>query len=139
MTLRSRFSLPKPQGLRQKGQRDCSVPVFAALTGIPEDDIRAEVPDAAEGKVSVDGWRGWLQKKGLKVTRHEGCPSDVMPCAHLVANAMYSASDAHWVYRDADGDVHDPALVSMYMPADDERMRSLSMYSMKILTLSVSR
>jgi hypothetical protein len=27
----------------------------------------------------------------------------------------------------------------MYMPADDERMRNLSIYSIKILTLSVSR
>jgi hypothetical protein len=139
MTSRSRFELPKPQGLRQQGERDCSVPVFSALTGIPQDQIRTELPGAAEGKVSVEGWEVWLQKKWFKVTRHDGCPLDVLPCAHLVASVMYSKDDAHWVYRDPDGDVHDPSPVSMYMPADDERMRNLSIYSIKILTLSISR
>lgn len=135
MTIRNRFSLPKPQMLRQKRERDCSVPVFAALTGMSEDQIRTEVPGADDGKVSVDGWRDWLQKKGFTVTQREGCPSDVMPCVHLVA----SARGAHWVYRDQDGDVHDPSLDVLHMPADDERMRSLSTFRTKVLTLSVSR
>lgn len=133
------FKLPKPQRLHQKHNRDCGVCVFAELAGVSEEEVLADLPDAHLGTVTVDGWRAWLEGKGLKVSKSEGCPADNVPCAHLVANALYTKEDAHWVFRDEDGDIHDPSPVAMYMPADDERMRSLSTYAIKILTLSVSR
>src|ERR1035441_356067 len=133
------FKLPKPQRLRQKHDRDCGVCVFAALAGVSEEEVLADLPDAYLGTGTVNGWRSWLESKGFTVSKHEECPADVVRCAHLVANALYTKEDAHWVLRDEDGDVHDPSPVSMYMPADDERMRNLSIYAMKILTLSVSR
>jgi len=132
------FKLPKAQLLTQKHERDCGVCVFAALAGVSEEDVLADFPDANLGTVTVEGWQEWLESKGMIVVRREGCPVDAFPCAHLVANVMNSPRDAHWILRDADGDVHDPSPVMMYMPADDERMRNLSMYSLKILTLSVS-
>jgi hypothetical protein len=106
---------------------------------VSEEEVLADLPEAYLGTVTVDGWRAWLESKGFTVTKREGCPADVVPCAHLVANALYTKEDAHWVFRDEDGDVHDPSPVSMYMPADDERMRNLTIYAMKILTLSVER
>lgn len=133
------LKLPKPQKLGQKSERDCGVCVFAALAGVSEEELLSDIPDAHLGTVSVNGWIDWLQTKGFAVSRHEGCPTDVVPSAHLVAHVMYSEKDAHWVYRDEDGDVHDPSPVAMYMYADDARMKELSFYSMKILTLSVSR
>lgn len=133
------FKLPKPQSLHQKHERDCGVCVFAALAAVSEEEILADLPDANLGTVSVDGWQEWLESKGFTVTKREGCRADIVPCAHLVANVLHSQEDGHWVFRDEDGDIHDPSPVTMYMPADDERMRSLEMYTMKILTLSVSR
>jgi hypothetical protein len=100
----------------------------------------ANLPQAQLGGVSVDHWCRWLQEKGFSVLKREGRPNDVVPCAQLVADLMNSEREAHWVYcdeEDEEGDVHDPSQVSAYFPADDSRMRDLSFYSMKILTLSV--
>lgn len=128
---------PKPQKLHQKSERDCGVCVFAELAGVSEEEVCGDLPDAHLGTVSVDGWKQWLQEKGFTVLQREGCPDDIVPCAHLVAHVMYSPNDAHWVYRDSDGDVHDPS--EDFVPADDQRMRNLLFYSEKILTLSLSR
>jgi hypothetical protein len=134
------FKLPKQQRLRQKSDRDCSVPVFAALTGISEDKLCLDVPLAAMGLVSVDQWKNWLRKRGFQVSERDGCPVDLLPCAHLVAtHPPRDLTDFHWIYRDGDGDVHDPSEVSLAMPADDPRMRNLSLYSLHQLTLSISR
>ena len=133
------FIMPKPQMLHQKHERDCGVSVFAALAGVSEEEVLADLPTAHLGTVTVDGWCVWLESKGLRVLRRDECPDDIVPCAHLVASVMYRKEDAHWVFRDGDGDVHDPSESSMYMPANDSRMRDLSIFSMKILTLSVSR
>jgi hypothetical protein len=111
------------------------VPVFAALTGVSEDQLRTEMPGAARGEVSVDGWINWLQRRGFKVTRHQGCPANIFPCAHLVGNMPQSHADFHWIFRDSDGDVHDPSPVFTYMPADDPRIRSLEYYKEQVLTL----
>jgi len=139
MNVLTRRIFPKLQALHQKFERDCGVSVFARLAGISEDQLRAELPDAHLGKVSVDEWQAWLETKGFLVTRRKGCPDDMVPCAHLVAHALFTIEDAHWVYRDEEGDVLDPNPVNMFMPADDPRMRRLDLYSEKILTLSVSR
>ena len=142
MMFRGGFKLPKAQGLRQKGERDCSVSVFAALTGMSEDELLVELPTAYLGKITVDEWCAWLESKGFKVLKRDGCPSDIVPSAHLVANVILDVTegknDAHWVFRDEDGDVHDPSQGSQFFAADDPRMRELSLYSMKVLTLSVS-
>lgn len=137
MIFTERFKLPKPQMLHQKHDRDCGVCVFAALAAISEEELLADLPNACLGTVTVDGWHEWLESKGFTVTRREGCPADIVPCAHLVAHALYTKEDAHWVFRDEAGDVHDPSPGSMHMEAADPRMRELSMFSMKILTLSV--
>ena len=129
----------KPQMFRQTSEpRDCSVVVFAALTGISEDEIRRDLPEAPLGEVSVDGWISWLGKKGFSVLRRQGCPDDIVPCAHLVAlNELRDG--AHWIYRDGEGDIHDPNSAQQYLQADDPRMKSISFYSEKVLTVSVSR
>ena len=129
----------KPQMFRQTSEpRDCSVVVFAALTGISEDEIRRDLPEAPLGEVSDDGWISWLGKKGFSVLRRQGCPDDIVPCAHLVAlNGLRDG--AHWIYRDGEGDIHDPNSAQQYLQADDPRMKSISFYSEKVLTVSVSR
>ncbi len=79
------FKLPKPQRLHQKQDRDCGVSVFAALAGVSEEELLAEVPGADRGTVTVNGWCAWLERKGFTVTKRKGCPAEIFPCAHLVA------------------------------------------------------
>ncbi len=134
------FKLPKTQELQQESERGCSVPVFARLAGVSEDEVRRDLPEAELGQVSVAGWVAWLEKRGFKVLKRDGCPTDILPCAHLVGpDNPRDARDFHWVYRDGDGDVHDPSSVPRAVPADDARMRNLDLYGRKELTLSVSR
>jgi hypothetical protein len=130
---------PKPQALRQKHERDCGVCVFAKLTDTTEEELLKELPDAYLGAVSVNGWEAWLESKGYAVTRRQGCPDDIVPCAHLVGHGVYTREDAHWVYRDEEGDVLDPSPVNQYMWADDPRMKRLDGYSEKILTITIAR
>jgi hypothetical protein len=133
------YHLPKLQRLRQKSERGCSVPVFAELTGVSEDGVRRDLPQADLGQVEVDQWVSWLEKRGFRVLKRDGCPTDIVPCAHLVAhNQPRDKSHFHWVFRDADGDVHDPSPGNLAMAADDERMKNLSLYPERVLTLSVA-
>jgi hypothetical protein len=98
------------------------------------------MPHAALGQVSVLEWMDWLEAQGLAALKRDGCPSDVVPCAHLVAShPPRDHTHFHWIYRDADGDVHDPSPVFEAMPADDPRMKDLSSYHQQVLTISVSR
>ena len=91
------------------------------------------------GQVTVLQLIKWLEKRGFKVLRRDGCPTDIVPCAHLVGpDKPRDKWDFHWVYRDEDGDVHDPSLVSLAVAADDPTMKNLSLYARKELTLSVS-
>jgi hypothetical protein len=131
------LKLPKPQRLHLTSERDCGVAVFAALTGISENEIRHDLPEAHFGEVSVDGWTRWLQRKGLEIRRQAACSDDFVPCAHLVA-LDERRDGAHWIHRDDDGDIHDPSPTFRYFAADDARMRSISFYPEKVLTLSVS-
>jgi hypothetical protein len=134
------FKLPKQQMLRQKTDHDCSVPVFSALTDISEDQICLELPLAPKQGVSVDGWMEWLTAKELKPLKRQGCPDDIVPCVHLVGPSNPKApTDCHWIYRDAEADVHDPHPSNAAMPADDPRMKDLSLYGTKVLTISISR
>lgn len=134
------FKLPKEQRLAQKSERDCGVSVFAELAQVPEEELLKELPEAHLGKVSVDEWIAWLETRGFDVLRRDGCPEDVVPCAHLVGpEQSYHPTDFHWIYRDADGDVHDPSPVPRAMPADDPRIRNLTLYGQKVLTISISR
>jgi hypothetical protein len=133
------FKLPKPQMLRQKSERDCSVPVFARLAGIREEEVLRDLPGAAFGQVTVDGWKTWLDGRQFDVLQRDGCPSDILPCAHLVAlHEPSDREDFHWIYRDEDGDVLDPSPPGP-IPASDSRMRDLLYYSERRLTLSVRR
>jgi hypothetical protein len=135
-----RFKFPKQQTLRQKTGHDCSVPVFSALTGISEDEICRELPLAAEQGVTVDGWMDWLTARGREPLKRQGCPDDILPCVHLVGPSNPQApTDFHWVYRDAEGDLYDPHPSVAAMSADDSRMRELSIYGTKVLTISISR
>jgi hypothetical protein len=63
------------------------------------------------------------------------------PCAHLVGigDTPQSESDFHWIYRDSDGDVHDPSPVFKFMPANDERMRELKPYALQVLTIALKK
>ncbi len=132
------FKFPKQQELRQESDRDCSVPVFARLAGVSEDEVRRDLPQAALGKITHLRWISWLEKRGFKVLLCDGCPTDIAPCAHLVATHQpRNERDFHWVYRDAEGDVHDPSQVFAAIPASDPSMRNLSNYHQKVLTLSV--
>jgi hypothetical protein len=130
------FKLPKPQRLCQRFERDCGVCVFAELAGVSREEILRDLPQAHLGTVSVDAWTEWLEKKGWAVLRQQECPDDIVPCAHLVGR---SNTDFHWIFRDAEGDVHDPSPVFTAMPADDPRMKSITFYPLKVLTLSISR
>ena len=131
--------LPKPQRLHQVSERDCGVAVFAALSGISAEGICRDLSGAQLGEVSVSQWIQWLEEKGFSVLREDGCPDNVVPCAHLVGpDNPQNKTDAHWVYRDSDGDIHDPSPVFSAMAANDPRMRSLEFYGEKMLTLSIS-
>ena len=132
------FKLPKPQRHFQRVERDCGVAVFAALAGVQYEEVLNDLPDAHLGTVTVNGWKRWLEGKGFTVTRQDGCPIDMVPCAHLVA-PVNDIRYCHWIYRDEDGDVHDPSPVSAAMRADDPRMRELRGYQCKVLTISVTR
>lgn len=130
---------PRPQRPYQIARRDCGVTVFAVLTGISKDKVRQDLPEARLGKLTVDEWIRWLREKGLSVLRRDGCPADIVPCAHLVASDNpRDYEDTHWVYRDSEGDVYDPSKVYAFWPANDSRIRDLSIYGQKIVTLSVS-
>ena len=124
----------KPQTTRMKGDRDCSVWVFSQLTGLSEEEIITDLPGAPRGEVTVDEWCAWLKRRGYEYVRRTGCPGDIVPCAHLVANTP-EATDAHWVFRDEHGDVYDPG--GGYVPANDDRMRNLIYWSEKRATISV--
>jgi hypothetical protein len=134
------FKLPKQQELRQESDRACSVPVFARLTGVAEDQLLSELPQASDGDISVNQWITWLEGLGFTVLGRDGGPDDIVPCAHLVGpHTPRSPKDCHWIYRDEHGDVHDPSHGLEAVPADHPTMRDLSAYSRKFLTLSVSR
>jgi len=132
------FKLPKQQVLRQRFERDCGVAVFAELAGISYEDVLRDLPDAHLGTVTDGGWMRWLEQKGFTPLKREGCPEDIVPCAHMVA-PVDDTRYCHWVYRDAEGDIHDPSPSSLAVPADDERMRKLSLYDVKVMTISISR
>jgi hypothetical protein len=133
------FYWPKPQLLLQVSERDCGVSVFAALTGISQEELSADLPNAPLGEVSVDGWIAWLESKGFSVLKRQECPADIVPCAHLVApEEMRDLKDAHWIFRDKCGNVHDPSGLFHAYPANHEDMRSLKYYERKVLTRSVS-
>jgi hypothetical protein len=132
------FNLPKPQRHFQRDERDCGVAVFAALAGLTYEEVLRDLPDARLGTVTVDGWKAWLEQRGFTVSHLVGCPDNIFPCAHLVA-PVDDVTCCHWVYRDEEGDIHDPSPVSRAMPADSAWMKNLSMYKCKVLTLSVSR
>lgn len=130
------LKLPKPQRLFQLFERDCGVCVFAELAEVSREELLQDLPLAHLGTVSVDGWTEWLERKGRVVLRRQECPDDIVPCAHLVG---WCDTDFHWIYRDAEGDLHDPSPVFTAMPADDPRMKSIAFYPLKVLTLSISR
>jgi hypothetical protein len=132
------FKLPKPQGRFQRYERDCGVVVFAALAGVSYETVLRDFPDAHLGTITVDAWHRWLMERGFSVTRLPGCPADVFPCAHMVA-PVDDRRYAHWVYRDAEGDIHDPSHATKAMPADSSFMKALQMYEYKILTISIAR
>jgi len=134
------FKFPKQQRLRQDSERGCSVPVFANLASVSEGEVLRDLPAAALGAVSVSEWIKWLENKRFDVLSRDGCPADIVPCAHLVAlHDPRDAGDFHWIYRDSDGDVHDPFGDFGTIAADDPIMKNLSLYRRKVLTLSISR
>lgn len=125
---------PVPQGLRQEGDRDCSVPVFAQLAGISREDLLTEMPLAGEGEVAVHEWEEWLGRRGLLVTRYKPSEEYTLPCAHLV----FVGGMPNWIYQDKTG-VHDPDPNRQYFAANDPRMLALSFYDERRLTISVLR
>ena len=132
-------SMPKMQRLYQDGERGCSVPVFAALAGVSTKDILSDFPFAAKGEISVIEWETWLENRGLNVLRRGGCQTDILPCVHLVANHPRGREDYHWVFRDKDGDIHDPSPVTQCLGANDPHMRNLRSYNVKELTITAVR
>lgn len=130
------IKMPKRQSLHQRFDRDCGVVVFAAIAGIPYEEICQDLPEAHLGTVSVTGWQAWLTQRGFEVLKQDGCPDNIVPCAHLVA-LVENGDDCHWIYRDEEGNVHDPDPAFGAMPADDPRMRELLFYELRITTLSV--
>jgi hypothetical protein len=121
------------QSLRQEGERDCSLPVFGKLTGASRVEILRDLPEAAEGKVSVRQWEEWLKNRNVGVTRYDGRDGHYeVPCAHLV-----QPHSPHWIYEDEIG-VLDPSDCFRSMPPDDPRMRDWdATYGGRILTISV--
>jgi hypothetical protein len=132
------FKLPKPQRLLQRQARDCGVVVFAEMAGVSYEDVLNDLPGADLSPISVDAWENWIKSKGFAVQREQGCPQGLVPCAHLVSTVDDNRF-CHWVYRDDDGDVHDPSPRSIHFAADDPRMRNLSLYDFHVLTVSVTR
>jgi hypothetical protein len=130
---------PKPQRLLQVTERGCSVPVFARLARVSEEQLCREVPGAPRGLITLGQWKEWLESRGFDVLEREGTPIDMLPCVHLVAPIFDPRAEFHWVYRDERGDVHDPSPVYTCMGANDPWMRELKAYDWRMLTLSVSR
>ena len=122
---------PIPQKLRQHGDSDCSVPVFAALAGISEEELLRDLPDAPKAKINVEEWEQWLRTKGKRATRSLG-QEYALRCAHLVE----FAGMLHWIYRDDTG-VHDPNPAFQYVSANHPEMLKLSYYSKIVLTISI--
>jgi len=114
------------------------VSVFAALAEITQEELKAEMTGAESGLVTVDQWLEWMKRRKPGVQKLQGCPTDLVNCAHLVSeHHPRGLDDFHWIYRDKEGDVHDPSPSYMYMPADDERMRCLQQYRHQELTIWV--
>jgi len=131
------FELPKGQRLHMQGRRDCGLRVFAELTHVPAEDIRRDLPMAFSGEVSVDGWLEWLKSMDFVPVKRDGCPDDILPCAHLVGPALCrDERDFHWVYRDECGDVHDPSLAYAICGANLPFMRELQGRT-KVLTITI--
>lgn len=128
--------MPKLQRVFQRYDHDCGVAVFAELAGVSYEDVLNDLPDSHINMVSVDGWTKWLESKGFAVLRQDGCPTDIVPCAHLVS-PVPDEKYCHWVYRDSEGDIHDPSGTFRAMPADDAFMKNLWYYEFKWLTISV--
>lgn len=127
---------PTFQRLRQKHERDCGVCVFAELADVSYENVCEDLPGAHLGSIAVDGWTAWLTQRGFTVSTHKGCPSNFVPCVHLVA-VVDDQRLCHWIYRDVNGYAHDPSQAMQAMLANDPKMTELAMYQMHILTLSV--
>lgn len=128
---------PTLQRLLQTSDRSCSVSVFASLACISEQEVEVDLPGAAHGEVSVEQWEQWLSSRGLRTQRLEGCPLEYVPCAHLVANFPQNLRDFHWVYRDENGDVHDPSPTTLTLGANHPHMRQLKSYDTHQLTIAI--
>ena len=125
------FKPPVPQRLRQYGDMDCGLSVFAELTGISREQILLDKPCAAVG-LTIDQWEEYFRSKGFGVTRYQSDESYPLPCAHLVN----TGSSFHWIYQSSEG-VFDPSPAFQYMPADDPRMLTFSVYLRRILAICV--
>jgi|GEM_PF-5802754 len=99
--------LLQPQMLRQRGNMDCGVVVFARLADLTEEEILRDQPDAFNGITDIQ-WESLLISKGRKVTRYRLGEAYPLPCAHLVETS-HGSGRYHWIYRAEDGGVHDPS------------------------------
>jgi len=119
------------QMLQQKGQMDCGVEVFRALTNLTREEILFDMPDAVEGK-TVEQWGAYLDGKGWDMVRHQPGEEHPLPCAHLhqILRGFY-----HWIFQTEDGGIHDPSPVCKHCPPN---MLKLSSYHV-ILTVTVKK
>lgn len=118
------------QRLRQQGDMDCGVSVFAELTGFSREQIISELPGAENGK-TVSEWEEYLGSKGFSVTRYISDQKYPLPCAPLVD----SGASYHWIYQAGDGGIHDPSPVFQFVPP---KVLNFSYYGARILSVAIA-
>jgi len=117
------------QRLRQEGDMDCGVSVFAELTGLSRQEILHDLPEAVNG-LSADQAIAYLQGKGIQVHIYPSECQHPLPCAHLVQ----SGGGYHWVYQAVNGGIHDPSPSFECVPP---RLVNLAKdYVRKVLTIA---
>lgn len=123
----------EPQRLRQQGDMDCGVSVFAELTGLSREEILRDVPEALNG-LTADQWKAYLARKGVRLRDYGRDGPYPLPCAHLVETSPNSNS-FHWIYQAENGGIHDPSPVFECGPP--RTIKLATHYGAKVLTVGV--
>ena len=124
---------------KQKTDRDCAVCVFAALSGLPYEEIAADLPEAVTTGISADMCQSYFERKGFRVLRYgEEDATYTFPCAHLVGAPIYTHDVCHWVLQPDPNNIFDPSPCNFFFP-NDARMLNFSVWGRRILTLTLQR
>jgi hypothetical protein len=120
----------EPQRLRQQGEMDCGVSVFAELANMSREEILNDIPEAMNG-ISVERWKAYFTGKGFEVREYIPDDEYPSPCAHLVA----SGGGYHRVYQATNGGIHDPSPVFESTPPRTIKLKTH--YAATLVTIAL--